>query len=187
MKAATTLFAEKGFGDTSVADLARLTGAAEGTIFHHFRSKEHLFLAIFESVRTRIVEEVERDIRGAEFESGLEMVRGIVSLYFHLSEKMRVEFLLLYQTYPYRLASENRVCGEHLEAIYGCFLDILEEAIARGREDGSIREVNAERQALMVFAMINGLVRFTLFNLLPADAYYADAIDACSQMLEARS
>ncbi len=187
LNAATSLFAQKGFRDTSISDIARLAGTAEGTIFYHFQSKEDLFLAIFEGARARIVEHVETSIQGAKFEDGLDMVRGIASLYFFLSEEMKQEFLLLFGTYPYRLASENARCSEHLEAMYTCFLDVLTLAITRGMQDGSIRDVNPEKQSLIVLAMLTGLVRFALMNLLPAHAYYAEAIKACSSMLERRT
>ncbi len=183
LKAAAIFFAENGYGDTSMHEIARYAGAAEATVFHHFNSKEELFLATFEEVRHRIVEQVETSIRGARFDSGLDMVKGIASLYFHLSQTMRVEFLLLFQSFPYQLASTNEKCSRHLEAIFGCFLDVLAEAIETGMRDGSIREVNVQTQALIVFSTINGLVRFSLLNLLPAEPYYPEAIEACARML----
>jgi AcrR family transcriptional regulator len=36
LEAANLLFARKGFKDTSMAEVSKLTGAAEGTIFYHF-------------------------------------------------------------------------------------------------------------------------------------------------------
>lgn len=183
LRTATIFFAENGYNETSMGEIARSVGAAEATVFHHFHSKEDLFLSTLEDVRRRIIDEVETDIRGARFDSGLDMVRGIASLYFHLSQTMRVEFLLLLQNHTYQLASNNEKCSRHLEAIFGCFLDVLAEAIEMGIRDGSIREVNPQTQALIVFSTINGLVRFTLLNLLPAEPYYPEAIEACERML----
>lgn len=39
LEAATILFANKGFADTSMQELSSMTGAAEGTIFYHFKTK----------------------------------------------------------------------------------------------------------------------------------------------------
>ncbi|MBW2263837.1 MAG: helix-turn-helix transcriptional regulator, partial [Deltaproteobacteria bacterium] len=72
LRTATIFFAENGYRDTSMGEIARSVGAAEATVFHHFKSKEELFLVAFEEVRHRIVEEVETSIRGARFENGLD-------------------------------------------------------------------------------------------------------------------
>ncbi len=46
LQSATRLFSENGFKETSMADLAKVTGVAQGTIFYHFKNKEELFLSI---------------------------------------------------------------------------------------------------------------------------------------------
>jgi len=47
---ALDLFAEHGFAGTSMRTLARAAGLRESAIYHHFPSKEALFLGVFESV-----------------------------------------------------------------------------------------------------------------------------------------
>ncbi|HPO12200.1 MAG TPA: CerR family C-terminal domain-containing protein [Candidatus Hydrogenedentes bacterium] len=44
--AAGELFAEKGFGDTSVRDIARMAGANVAAVNYHFTSKENLYLEV---------------------------------------------------------------------------------------------------------------------------------------------
>ena len=44
LAAATRLFSHNGFQGTAMAELSTVTGAATGTIFHHFKNKEDLFL-----------------------------------------------------------------------------------------------------------------------------------------------
>lgn len=48
--AATQLFAERGFEQTSVADILELAGISRGALYHHFAAKEDVFAAVF--VRT---------------------------------------------------------------------------------------------------------------------------------------
>jgi AcrR family transcriptional regulator len=48
LKASLNLFAEKGFHGTSMRDIARAAGIAEGLIYHYFASKRDLFRAIIE-------------------------------------------------------------------------------------------------------------------------------------------
>lgn len=43
---AISLFAEKGYSNTATAEIAKLAGVAEGTIFKHYGTKENLLLSI---------------------------------------------------------------------------------------------------------------------------------------------
>ena len=48
VNAAVDIFAEKGFRTARVADIARLAGVADGTIYLYFKSKEEILISIFE-------------------------------------------------------------------------------------------------------------------------------------------
>ena len=184
LHAATALFSDKGFKDASMAELCKITGVAEGTIFYHFKSKEELFVAILENLRKEITEEFEKYTEQKTFETGLDMMEGVISFYLFLAGMMEERFLLLHRHDPYQLAEVNAACRAHLEAIYNCFLDIFEKAILRGQEDGSIRKVPARKAALIVFSTVDGLVRLNTYNLYEAGALYGDVIDLCRRMLQ---
>jgi AcrR family transcriptional regulator len=47
LDAALAVFAEKGYGDTRIGDIASATGIAKGTIYLYFESKASLFEAVF--------------------------------------------------------------------------------------------------------------------------------------------
>ncbi|OPX40585.1 MAG: TetR/AcrR family transcriptional regulator [Deltaproteobacteria bacterium] len=184
LKAALRLFAEKGFRDTTMTELSKVTGAAEGTIFYHFKTKEDIFLAILENARKEIIGEFERYFRETRFPNGLEMMEGVISFYLYLSARMEDPFLLLHRHYPYQLAEKNQVCREHLEAIYNCLVDFFEQAITQGQEDGSIRAMPARKTALLLFTMVDGLIRFKNYNLYDASALYSEVIDVSRRMLQ---
>ena len=138
LQAASRLFSDKGFKETSISDISEITKVAEGTIFYHYKSKEGLFLAILEGLKTEIVNGFDRYFQEKKFESGLDMVEGAISYYLYLAGMKEDRFHLLHHRYPYELAAVNPVCRDHLEAIYNRVVDIFEQAIRRGQEDGSI-------------------------------------------------
>lgn len=48
-ESAMQLFTEKGFEGTSLADIAEIVGIKKSSIYNHYKSKDELFLYIFES------------------------------------------------------------------------------------------------------------------------------------------
>src|SRR5881398_356079 len=48
LRAATDVFASRGFFNAQVADVARAAGVAAGTVYLYFRSKDDLLVSIFD-------------------------------------------------------------------------------------------------------------------------------------------
>lgn len=184
LDAAARLFSEKGFKDTRISQLSEMTGAAEGTIFYHFKNKEDLFLTILKDFKEGIVGQFERYSQERGFDNGLQMVEDVISFYLDLAGSMEDRFLLLHRHDAYELAKTNPDCREHLEAIYNCFVDIFERAIFLGQKDGSIRDVPARKVAMIIFAMVDALARFKTYNLYDAGALYGELINSCRGILE---
>ncbi len=61
---------------------------------------------------------------------------------------------------------------------------MFERAILLGQKDGSIRDMPARKTALIIFTMVDGLVRFNTYNLYDAGALYNDLIEACRRILQ---
>ena len=48
LRAAIDVFAERGFFNAQVADVARAAGGAAGTVYLYFKGKDNLLVSIFE-------------------------------------------------------------------------------------------------------------------------------------------
>jgi len=186
LQAATYLFSQKGYKDTAMGELAKMTGAAEGTIFYHFKNKQEIFLAILRNLKDAILPEFERYRKIETENTGLDMVEESISFYLHIAQDRKDLFAILHQRYPYELAESNPECRDILEAIYNCFVDIFESAIITGQHDGSIGNVPARKSALIVFSMVDGMVRFRMNNLYDVGSLYKELIESCRRMLENR-
>jgi AcrR family transcriptional regulator len=184
LEAAARLFSEKGFRETPMTEISKATGAAEGTIFYHFKNKEELFVAILEDFKKNIIEGFKNYEGQAEFQTGLGMLEGVISFYFQLAATMEDRFLLLHRHDLYELAEVNPIGRGHLEEIFTYFLDIIEQAVSRGQEDGSIRKTDTRKMAWIIFSMVDGLVRFNTFRLYEAGALYNELIESCRRMLQ---
>ncbi|MDD5206083.1 MAG: TetR/AcrR family transcriptional regulator [Desulfobacterales bacterium] len=184
LKAAANLFAERGFNETSMAELAKVTGVAQGTIFYHFNNKEELFLKVLDDFKTSITQEFENHIKEKNFTTGLEKVEGALNFYLYLAGSMEERFRILHRHHAYELARINPVCRVHLESIYSCFADIFENAILLGQQDGSIREMDARKAALIIYTMVDGLVRFNTYDLYDGGVLSNELFESCRRILE---
>ncbi|MFW5490503.1 MAG: TetR/AcrR family transcriptional regulator [Desulfovibrio sp.] len=185
LKVATVLFANQGFADTSVQEISHLSGVAEGTIFYHYHSKEQLLLSILRQTKDSIVHQFDEFVQGRKFDSGMHMVEEMVSFYLYLAGLMEDQFLLLHQRFLYKCSETNaefRVC---LEEIYNCLTDIFEKAIVVGQRDESVcAEAHPRKSALVLFTMVDGLVRFKNYNLYDAGALFNELMRSCRRMLQ---
>ncbi|MCL6617889.1 MAG: TetR/AcrR family transcriptional regulator, partial [Anoxybacillus ayderensis] len=73
LQAAIDMFAEKGYAATSTSEIAKRAGVAEGTIFHHYKTKKDLLLAIvkptlFQSVAPFLAKKFVKDVFENEYE-----------------------------------------------------------------------------------------------------------------------
>ena len=183
IRAATILFCKKGFENTRMSEISRITGAAEGTIFYHYKNKEDLFLAVLEQFRQDIMNEFDHYLAEMRFRSGMQMLEGCLSFYLSLAETMEDRFLLLHRRDAYELARVNGACKEHLEAVYNGLVNIFEMAVAKGQVDGSMSTMDPRKVALIIFSMVDGLARFNTYELYNAGSLYYELITVCRRMV----
>lgn len=185
--AATFLFATKGFTNTSMTEVAGLTGIVGATIFYHFKTKEDLFLAVLEHVKNGLTQAFSLYFQEEQFPNGMEMLLGAVAYHLHLSETKREWFLLLHGHYAHELAAVNPTCRQHLLDIYSCLVEIFEKPLLLGQQDGSVRALAANKHALIVLAMIDGIIQMENNNLYNAGSLYGDLLTCCRNMVESNN
>lgn len=127
LSAAREVFAEMGFGATTVRDIIRRTGLASGTFYNYFRSKEEVFEAIMDdnalSVRPRLRE---ARVQATTFE---EFVRETFRVFFDFCVTDRGAYAVIR-----RNSGQKRVRMDTPEVMAG-FEELradLEAAMARG-------------------------------------------------------
>src|SRR5215468_9124700 len=81
--AATRLFAEKGFGSTSVQAIADVVGVTKQAVLHHFPTKNHLRDAVLEAMLAHWQERLPRLLAAATAsEDRFEAVLGELARFF---------------------------------------------------------------------------------------------------------
>ena len=70
---AQEIFIRKGYEKTSVSDVVKAVGIAQGTFYYYFKSKEELLTAILERYAEYMAESVSKIVYSEEFEVGLKI------------------------------------------------------------------------------------------------------------------
>ncbi len=129
VRAALDLFTTKGYHDSTTPEIAQRAGVAEGTIYRHFRSKEHLLNEIYRSsVRTFI--------RGVTDSSAPECrgrLEAVAVVWRDLAARdPAVVRVVLARRFVNLLDEQSR-------AVYTELRQELEKVIAAGKASGAVR------------------------------------------------
>lgn len=156
--AALSLFAQKGFQQTTTAAVAREAGVAEGLIFHHFGTKAGILAAILNEVADDFLGQAEKAIREAA--TGLAAIESIMWLHFRFHNKRELEFTVLMQELPREMNREGSPTAETMRQRLSGLLDRMVLCIEQGISDGSIRpDLDPKNMALIIHSMVTGILR----------------------------
>src|SRR5215203_5033544 len=79
LRAATSVFAEKGFFNSKVADIATAAGVADGTVYLYFKNKDDVLHSVFDRAMAEFISEGRREL--ATIESPEARLRRIAELH----------------------------------------------------------------------------------------------------------
>ena len=136
LQAALQEFAHKGIDGARVDEIARVSGANKNMIYHYFRSKENLFVAVLESVYEN-VRSRQQDLSLRDLDPVAAMRRLIehtADIWIEVPEFNRL------------LASENLHQAKHvrrskkIQSMYSPLIDTLKGILERGVKDGVFRD-----------------------------------------------
>ncbi|MGZ4031512.1 MAG: TetR/AcrR family transcriptional regulator [Tumebacillaceae bacterium] len=147
-QAAIDVFSEKGFDKATMDDIAARANVAKGTIYYHFKSKEELFLFLVE-------EGVELLREGVDSKLSQEMAPADK---LELIVREQINFFGRYSDFCVILLREAWGGEERqleFRKMIRSYMQVIEEVIKEGIEQGSFREINAENAASGIFGMIS--------------------------------
>ncbi len=163
LRAATELFARQGFNGTAVSQIARQAGVAQGTVFHHFKSKENLLVGICDDLVREYIEGLNRAADGPG--SGWTALERVLD-YSQSFRKEKYNAIVV-------ASRETRVLDRDDSELYGYFRGLMGQVIAvktaciqRGVEDGSIRPVSPPVTSLILHILLSGVIHVQTQGLL---------------------
>lgn len=134
LEAAIKVFAQQGFHQATISQIAREAGVADGTIYLYFKNKEDIMVNFFgyktKEVFGRFREEVDKA------DNARDRLRLLIKR--HLEEFQRDRSMaILYQTETRRF---SRMCEEQIREMSKMYLDLVSEIVESGQDEGLMRK-----------------------------------------------
>ncbi|RPJ37656.1 MAG: TetR/AcrR family transcriptional regulator [Deltaproteobacteria bacterium] len=134
IQAAAKVFAEKGFYNSRVSEIAKEANVADGTIYLYFKNKDDILISLFEEEFGRIVENIRKEL--IREKNALDKIRrfafahlSIVSDTPHLAEVLGVE-----------VRQSGKFMKEYINRPFMEYLNLIRSIFIEGQESGLIRK-----------------------------------------------
>jgi AcrR family transcriptional regulator len=146
------LFAERGFASTSIDEIARAAGVTKGAMYWHFASKEDLFQAILDRIRSRWQEVVHAPVSARQ--APLERIAQLFDSYAELFRESPEICLFMQQVL---LDQHNKLFSAQVAKVFSKTARFIANIIDEGKQAGVIEpEVDALTTAHSILGALSG-------------------------------
>jgi len=153
LKAAARLFVERSYAEVTMNDVAREALLTKGAVYHHFQSKEQVYMAMLHS---------ELAVRGDRFAAALdsgatcrESLRNLVSYFLSLAPGERRVMSLLRRDIN---LFTGTVRAELIRTYQRALPELVERALAQGISRGELRHHDARLLAWQFVALVEAML-----------------------------
>lgn len=156
LQAAEKVFAEKGFFQTTMSEIAVAAEFGTGSLYKYFKSKENLYFTLIDEK----VEEINRSVRVglSEKKSAVERIKKVLGLEFEFIERNR-DFFRIYISEMNRFdwaMKDDLGKGIHDKMVK--YIDILAGVMRQGIKEGEFKSLSPLDLAQALVGMVNSVV-----------------------------
>ncbi len=164
INASLLLFTKQGYFNTSVPDIVKASGCSTGSIYHHFKDKEGIARALYESLvmrMNRALDEIEM-----QFPTSKQRCRAVIELLFRITEtEPEVMEFILYAKHREFLPGNNPICSSRP-------FQKMREFVTSGITDGELAPVDDMVAAAslyggalrLIFLRLDGVIENSLMD-----------------------
>ena len=163
LEAAVRVFAEKGFYQSTISQIARKAGVADGTIYLYFKNKDDILVQFFSYKAKQVFDLFREEVSKAE--NAVEKLRNLVRR--HLDEFQRDKNMAI--VYQAETHQNSRSAEPQIRDMSKMYQDIVSEIVEQGQADGSMRK---DLYLSLVKRFIVGAVDETINNWLHSGGKY---------------
>lgn len=149
LDAAIKVFAEQGFFQSTIAQIAKEAGVADGTIYLYFKNKDDILVQFYQYKTRHIFERFREAVNRSE--TAEEKLRCLIRVHLQEFQQDR-NMAIVYQAETHQNHRRN---DENLKQMSKMYRDIISEVVELGQEEGTIRR---DLYMGLVKRFINGAV-----------------------------
>jgi len=158
MSSAIKLFSTRGYNTASVDDICKDAEISKGAFYHHFESKQALFLALLDGWLTTIDQGIE-----TSRESSVPETFFLITQAFPYIFKTANEGLPMFLEFWLQASRDGKIWQASI-APYRRYHKYFTSLIKRGVDEGSFVDVDPELTARMIVSMAMGLLLQSLLD-----------------------
>ena len=133
LRAATNVFARKGFFNSKVSDIAAAAGIADGTVYLYFKSKDEILHSIFDRAMADFIADGKRELE--TIEDPVSKLRRIAELHLERLGADR-DLAIVFQV---ELRGSTKFMQEFSASGFAEYLDIIKRTIEDAQRSGDFR------------------------------------------------
>jgi len=163
LDAAITVFAEQGFLQSTVAQVARKAGVADGTIYLYFKNKDDILIQFYEYKTRQVFDKFRAAVDAGR--SAEQKLHNLVRA--HLDEFQKdIDMAIVYQAETHQ---HRRLAQDVIKEMSKWYRDIITEIVELGQEEGTMRR---NLYMGLVMRLITGAVDEVINAWIHADGNY---------------
>ena len=134
LEAAVKVFARQGFHQSTVAQIAKEAGVADGTIYLYFKNKDDILVQFFSFRAKQVFESFREEVDRAQ--NSLDKLRNLI--HRHLAEFQRdKDGAIVYQVETHQ---NSRLAEAQIKEMSKMYRDLISEIVEQGQQEGTIRK-----------------------------------------------
>jgi AcrR family transcriptional regulator len=155
LEAAMTVFARQGFDQARMDDIAQEVGLSKGALYLYYKSKDAIISAILQFFFSRAMKKLQGFLESEEQPSVREQLLRL-NQYYIAEMKWMVSLLPLSFEF-YAVAARQKTVRQFLKHYFKDYREVLAALVQRGIDRGEFQPVRAERVAIAIAALYEGL------------------------------
>ena len=158
LNTATQLFIQKGSEKTSMQDIAQTAGISKGAIYHHFKSKDEIVLAVMRSRQELMEEEMKQWFKATENLTGREQLQAILKSNLESQTARAIDGIV--DEYEQDAGFILTMMRDNLRI----GAPLVSDIIKKGMADGSIQTQYPDQTAEVFLLLVNFWMNETVFE-----------------------
>ena len=134
LEAAVKVFARQGFYQSTVAQIAREAGVADGTIYLYFKNKDDILVQFFSYRTKQVFDRFRAEVNNSV--NSLDKLRNLIRR--HLTEFQRDrDMAVVYQVETHQ---NSRLADAQIREMSQMYQDLVSDIVETGQQEGRIRK-----------------------------------------------